>query len=241
MAKIFLNSHPRTGMTVLGNFLRLAYKRNDDPRYGEYANRENFFIWSHTPIALLASFPDIYQITIIRHPLQTVASLAAKLDSGVGIDIHDQQIRYYNPNKDIYKNIEEYIDYTLETISDEYLSYLDNTAVNINNLIPFTFEQVTNKIEYVLNFIDNEIKEECVRFTTKEIKEITDRHYDKWKLEDEMLPTSARRNPGENKSEMYFKFLKTYQTHNRYNNIIKSYNIVIDMINKKQEKNIYEL
>lgn len=235
MTKILLNSYPRTGMSVLNNLLRVAYNRNEIEEYGEYSNRDSFFIWSHTPVTLLAKFNDINQITIIRQPLDAISSLAAKLDSGIGLDVHDNQISYYNPHKENFESIALYIDHTVETMTDEYLSYLENCTNNIDNLIPFTFEQVVNEPKFVLDLITKTVGGNFLSLSDQEIKGINDFVYAKWEEEDSLLPTSAKRNPVSEKSEFYYQFKIYLSLSKKLKDLNDAYEFAIYKIKQRQK------
>jgi hypothetical protein len=90
MPKIVINSNPRTGISRLLEFVRIAYNRTNKKDYGEYSNRKDFVIWTHVPVMLLSNFDDILQITIVRNPDEVIPSICDKLDSGIGLDVHDK-------------------------------------------------------------------------------------------------------------------------------------------------------
>jgi hypothetical protein len=230
MPKIVINSNPRTGISRLLEFVRIAYNRTNKKDYGEYSNRKDFVIWTHVPVMLLSNFDDILQITIVRNPDDVIASICNKLDSGVGLDVHDNQIAYHNPNLNLFKDRSEYISHTVNSASLEYLSYLENIKNNFDNLLVFSFEQITQDIDLVINKIAQYFNEEYKSFTKEETLKITDIVHEKWKREEHKLFLLSNRGPIQTKSKSYYEFKKCFIDTEIRNQLYKSYNEILKQI-----------
>ena len=238
MAKILLNSYPRTGMSFLGNLLRVAFKRNLSDEYGEYSNREDFFLWSHTPVMLLGKFDGIAQITIVRDPIEVIPSLAAKLDSGIGLSVHDSQITYHNPHKESFESYEEYVQHTITSMSDEFLSYLENTLNNFDDLIVVSFDDVVNDTKKTIDFIMDSVKQDFTELSESEILIINDIYYNQCQEEDESIPVAARRMPVTEKPQEYYDFKDALLKSDKIDKLVDAYGKIQERIILKQSNGI---
>jgi hypothetical protein len=230
MPRIIINSNPRTGMSRLLEFARIAYNRTNNKKFGEYSNRKDFIIWTHVPFMLLSEFKDVLQITIVRNPDDVIPSICDKLDSGVGLDVHDNQITYHNPNSNLFQSRSEYLSHSVNSASLEYLSYLDNIKNNFNNILVFSFEQVINNIELVIDTIAKSFDEEYKSFTKEQVLEIDDLIHKKWKTEENENLLKSNRGPSTNKSESYYNFKETFINSEIRNELQKSYTDVLKQI-----------
>ena len=230
MPRIIINSNPRTGMSRLLEFLRIAYNRTDQKKFGEYSNRKDFIIWTHVPFMLLSEFKDVLQITIVRDPDEVIPSICDKLDSGVGLDVHDNQITYHNPNSDLFQTRSEYVSNSVNSASLEYLSYLDNIKNNFNNILVFSFEQIIDNIELVIDAIAKSFNEEYKGFTKEQVLEIDDLIHEKWKTEEGENLLRSNRGPSTKKPESYHNFKETFINSEIRNELQKSYTDILKQI-----------
>jgi hypothetical protein len=230
MPRLIINSNPRTGIARLLEFIRIAYDRTNKKEYGEYSNRKDFVIWTHVPFMLLSEFKDILQITIVRNPDEVIPSICDKLDSGVGLDVHDNQITYHNPNSDLFQNRSEYVSHSVNSASLEYLSYLDNIKNNFNNILVFSFEQVVNDIELVIDTIAKYFDQEYKSFTKEEVLRINDLIHEKWKTEEGKNFLRSNRGPSTSKPESYYNFKETFINSEIRNELQKSYMDILKQI-----------
>jgi hypothetical protein len=230
MPRIIINSNPRTGIARLLEFVRIAYNRTNKKEYGEYSNRKDFVVWTHVPFMLLSEFKDVLQITIVRNPDEVIPSICNKLDSGVGLDVHDNQITYHNPNLDLFESHSEYVSHSVNSASLEYLSYLDNTKNNFNNILVFSFEQVINNIELVIDTIAKHFDEKYKSFTKEEILQIDSLIHEKWKTEEGENLLKSNRGPTISKSESYYNFKETFINSEIRNELQKSYTDILKQI-----------
>jgi len=217
-------------MSRLLEFVRIAYNRTDQKKFGEYSNRKDFVIWTHVPFMLLSEFKDVLQITIVRDPDEVIPSICDKLDSGVGLDVHDNQITYHNPNSDLFQTRSEYVSNSVNSASLEYLSYLDNIKNNFNNILVFSFEQVINNIELVIDAIAKSFNEEYKSFTKEQVLEIDNLIHEKWKTEEGENLLRSNRGPSTNKPESYYNFKETFINSEIRNELQKSYTDILKQI-----------
>lgn len=230
MIKIVINSHPRTGISRLLEYIRISYDRTNKKEYGEYSNKKDFLLWTHIPVMLLSKFDDIKQITIIRHPDDVIPSVCDKLDSGVGLDVHDGQITYHNTNDNLFNTKEDYIAHTVNNASMEYLSYLENTIFNFNNLTVFTFEDVINNIDIVIDKISSYFNDDHIKFNKDMVYILDKQIHDKWKEEEKQFLIRANRGPKLDKPESYYKFKKEFLSNPLRDEILEKYKTLISMI-----------
>jgi hypothetical protein len=134
---IYVNSHPRSASTYMVRLLQTRYG------YWEKLNDHLLApIWKeHFQQILLAQIPDTLQITLVRDPIDCLASSTIK-DIGDFVDVT------FSDSKNFYDS------YFKNKIA-VYNEYLDNTISNSSNLMPISFESVTSNIQNVVEKIDN--------------------------------------------------------------------------------------
>jgi len=234
--KILLNSSPRTGMARLLQYLRIVYKRTDlvnNGEYGEYSNRKDFILWAHSPITILAIFKDVLQITIIRNPDEVIPSICDKIYSGVGLDVYDNTQSKSKINFDLYEDITEYMNQSVYSTSLEYMSYLDNTINNFENLLVFSFYDIVNNVDFIIDTICSKIDEKYLPINKNIIEEIDKVTHERWQLEEKDGYERANRGPVKTKSEEYYKFKDIFLNNDLRPQLLEKYNFLINKINEK--------
>jgi hypothetical protein len=147
--KILVNSSPRSGTAWLQYVLykhKIALLKHVE--YGGNIYADSFILRVHTPVALLAKFDGITQTTILRDPVDLIPSVITKIMSGLGNSIVSGIAQPHEYN---YVSIDRLI---MEHFY-VYKNYAYGIEKNINNLKPFTFEQVTSDIQYVVKSLLN--------------------------------------------------------------------------------------
>jgi hypothetical protein len=230
MLKLVINSHPRTGISRLLEYLRISYNRTEKVEYGEYSNRDNFILWTHIPVMLLSNFNDIKQITIIRNPDDVIPSICDKLDSGIGLDVHDGQRTYHNSNLDLFEDKNKYLQHTVNASCLEYLSYLDNTINNFNNLLVFSFEDIIYNIDLIVNKVSSFFNEPNILLSKTFIIETDPIIHNKWRQEEGDLFFRSNRGPREIKPESYYEFKTIFLSHPLRNELVSKYQTLINQI-----------
>lgn len=143
MNKIVLNSAPRTGLAWMQFFLSESMQRMPNK---ENILQDNFIIRSHTPVMLLGKFDEITQCFVLRNPFDLIPSIVTKTMGGYGFTINNGKSM---PNENLNNNIKLLVSAQF----DQYLSYSTSAIKNIDNIKPFTFEQITTDIDFVTKSI----------------------------------------------------------------------------------------
>lgn len=140
--KILLNSYPRTGTTYLINMLRwTAMHHLDQNRDGEYSNQPEWIIKSHEPILLLSSIPGVSQVTILRDPIDTIASNMFRHTSGLNSNSIWGHTGVSNENKTQNYNDPRFLDGLNQSVA-KWKEYADNTIKNRENLEIISFDDM---------------------------------------------------------------------------------------------------
>lgn len=144
-----INSAPRSATTWLQFILyhhKITSLNINNIKYGPDIYSPAFIIRSHVPVTLLAKFDDITQTTILRDPLDLIPSIITKTAGG----LRDSVVSGIpQPIERDYANLES-------LIIDKFIvykNYAHGIEKNIKNLKPFTFDQVTLNIEYVVKHL----------------------------------------------------------------------------------------
>ena len=144
-----INSAPRSATTWLQFILyhhKITSLNINNIKYGPDIYSPAFIIRSHVPVTLLAKFDDITQTTILRDPLDLIPSIVTKTAGG----LRDSVISGIpQPIERDYASLESLI---IDKFS-VYKNYAHGIEKNIKNLKPFTFDQVTLNIEYVVKHL----------------------------------------------------------------------------------------
>jgi len=147
--RILINSAPRSATTWLQFILyhhKITSFNINNIKYGPDIYSPAFIIRSHVPVTLLAKFDDITQTTILRDPLDLIPSIITKTAGG----LRDSVVSGIpQPIERDYANLES-------LIIDKFIvykNYAHGIEKNIKNLKPFTFDQVTLNIEYVVKHL----------------------------------------------------------------------------------------
>jgi hypothetical protein len=141
--RILINSSPRSGHAWL-QFILAHYKGNDSNIDLGDIGGDQFIVRANTPIMLLASFKDITQTIILRNPTQLIPSIVTKTMGGLGQTVTSGVAMPHE-----YNNLP-----SLDALIDEQFNVFRRYAIgieeNIERLKPFTFEQVTEDISFVV-------------------------------------------------------------------------------------------
>jgi hypothetical protein len=121
---------------------------------GEWAHDNSFIKVAHEPLLFLANFDDIYQINILREPVDCISSQVFKSAYGFGgstivgrPEIVDGNMEFFRTKKN------EFLEESMYQESKMWMGYTYGATKNIAKVIPFTFEQVTQKPAEVLEAI----------------------------------------------------------------------------------------
>lgn len=174
MHKIVVNTMPRSASTFFLDFLRDMYFHNDhdhiNPREsGHWTQKDSWVVGAHDPLLFYANFDNILQTISLRSPIENIASSIHKTSFGFGQstvigkpDIVEDHI------KKIMNNKEAWLQEAMYQESMMWEGYALNSIKNIDKIVPFTFEQVTQNLPIVLKNIHALVdKSEPARFRTQ--------------------------------------------------------------------------
>lgn len=147
---------PRTGGFYFFDLIREMYghgrRDNSDPRIaGEWSQTDNWVILCHEPLLFRSELPGVTMTTVLRHPVDAIASQILKTSYGFGNatiagrpEIVEGNMAFFRDQK------EEYIRESMYQESRMWEGYTYGTMIAIDRIVPFTFEQVTEDLPNVL-------------------------------------------------------------------------------------------
>lgn len=148
--RILVNSNPRTGTTYLINMLRWSANHHlDRNRNGEYSNQEEWIIKSHEPLLILANIPGVSQITIVRDPIDTIASNMFRHTSGLNSNSIWGHTGVSNENKTKDYNNPRFLDGLNQSVA-KWKEYTENTVSNKHNVTAILFEDLISNTPNIL-------------------------------------------------------------------------------------------
>jgi hypothetical protein len=223
MHKIILNSAPRTGLAWL-QFVLSEAAMSDRSINDANVLLDNFIIRNHIPVMLLAKFEDIKQCFVLRNPIDLIPSIVTKTMGGFGTNV----IGGINMPHE-YNNVD--IDMFVNNQFEEYERYAECLLKNIDNIIPLTFEQITNDISFVTkNVIGNEISNQMIPDLIIKAKNSINMHDKGHAGFNNFLPTDE-------KPKVYYEIKDKVLAHHKLNYISFIYSSVhkqiIDLQNKR--------
>jgi hypothetical protein len=161
MYKILLNSPPRSGSAFLFSAARAMYshdKRDDLDHMvsGEWHQTDNWIISAHEPVLFRGVVPDITMTTVLRDPIDTISSQILKSTYGFSNRTIAGKQEIVDAHMDFLKNKqEEYLQESLYQECRMWSGYTYGAMLAIDRIVPYTFEQVTQKTPGVLSTLYN--------------------------------------------------------------------------------------
>ena len=156
MHRIAIVAPPRSATTTMFNHVRDSFLHTDfdaaQPREaGEWSQRDSWVIVSHEPIMLLADIESVVVSTIVRNPVDFLASIITKHAYGFGDativgrpEIVEEHMRRIRDNKD------KWIEEEIHQESLMWEGYTHHANRRVDKIYPFTFEQVSSQILTVI-------------------------------------------------------------------------------------------
>lgn len=157
MYKILINAPPRSGSAFLFTAARAMYSHDirDDLDHmvsGEWHQSDNWITIGHEPILFRGIIPDVTMTTVLRDPIDTISSQILKSTYGFSNrtiagkqEIIDAHMEFLNDNQ------EEYLQESLYQECRMWSGYTYGAMLAIDRIVPYTFEQVTQKTPEVLS------------------------------------------------------------------------------------------
>lgn len=140
---------PRTAGSFLFDILREAYGHNkrdsQDPRKaGEWHQSDSWIILTHEPILFRSTIENVSMITILRNPVEAIASQVFKTVSGFSQKTIAGRPEIVSENISFFQNNEKsFINESIYQECKMWEGYVYGALLSIDNIIPLTFEQVT--------------------------------------------------------------------------------------------------
>lgn len=246
MHRVLIVAPPRSATTTMFNHVRDSFFHTDydsaDPREaGEWSQRDSWVIVSHEPILLLADIDSTVTSTVVRNPIDFLASIITKHAYGFGDativgrpEIVEEHMRRIIENKDAW--LEEEI----HQESMMWEGYTSHTNKRVGSIIPFTFEQVTNNILTVIQNIHEETAKidpnrGPVRLRTPEEIAETEAEWRKQQLKDINQSSGATNGFPIEKPAEYYEIKDAIVKFDRVKRLIDLYDDTIDKIHTRQK------
>ena len=163
MPKIAITTMPRSGSSYYAKLLRMMYTEVNPgrSREGEWSQDDSWVIKVHEPILLLANVPEMVQTMILRNPVDNVASIVNKSSYGFGASTIIGRPEIVEDNiKRLLDDKQKWINEAIFQELHMWMGYTYNMMKNIDNIIPYTFEQLVEKENEVLTSFTYEIGQE---------------------------------------------------------------------------------
>lgn len=220
MNKIILNSAPRTGLAWFNFFLAEASGNTKD-LYNPSLLKDEFIIRSHSPVMLLANFKDIKQCFVLRNPIDLISSIITKTMGGYGTNVNGG---LNMPHENNSSNLSLLIDAQFE----QYAAYSKCLLQNIENILPFTFEQITTNISLVSQKVVD------VAINNSQIETLKKKAMTKIIMHDKGHPGYNNFLPVDKKPDIYYKINSLVSNRSDLGEMIDIYNKTHKVINEFQ-------
>jgi hypothetical protein len=196
-------------------------------RLGEIGDGD-FVIRSNVPLMLLGKFDDMVQTTVLRSPFDIIPSIITKTVGGIGGVVSAGVALPPETNKII--SIEHHIDSQYYV----YEAWCYGIMKNIDNLLPFTFEQVTQDIEYVLKSIFNKFDIDHKNISNNDLDRLIGVAKNKIRQHDKGHPGYNNAVPVIKKPDAYYEIQEELKKFRKNKELNEMYNECKLLIEKKQ-------
>ena len=193
---------------------------------GEIDNQ--FIVRENVPVTLLAKFPDVIQTTILRSPIEIIPSVVTKTIGGFG---NTRTLGVSMPHEN---NVLPSLDQLINGEFNVYKRWAGSIVKNIENLEAFTFDQVCNNPEFVVdNIMSNfqyeyfKVKNTNLSILLKEARQGISQH-------DKGNPGFNNPLPIEKKPDIYYEALDIVKNHKRLQESTELFELAKYEIYKKQ-------
>lgn len=170
--KVIINAPPRSGTAYFLFLIEYTFNQlfNIDNEHSPDIYRST--LRSHNPEMLLATFPKTtLQTSIIRNPLDLIPSIVTKTIGGLGNTV---SLGKAMPHElDLIPPNDEFILGQIQV----YSKYLEFALKNIDNLTLFTFEQITQEPDFVMDKILNKLNiSKRIEYSLFELLNLADKY-----------------------------------------------------------------
>ena len=226
--RILINASPRSGHAWLQYLLFNSLKNSDGVNLGDATN--NFIIRSNSPVILNGRFDDILQVTILRNPMEIIPSIVTKTMGGLGNTVTSGIAM---PHEMLEPPSLRNLVYDQFTI---YSLWVENIVNNLDKVMPFTFEQVTQDTEFVMDSIMDNFDVDYNLVLNKNIP---------LSIEDAKIKISQHNKgeigfnnpvPVDRKPDVYYRLKEIVENHKRLDATVRLYNDSCKLIKDAQSK-----
>lgn len=225
--KILINSAPRSGHAWLQYLLLKSVNFDNNISMGEIDNQ--FIIRENVPVALLSNFSDIKQCTILRNPLEIIPSVVTKTIGGFG-NTRTMSVSMPHENNNL-PSLKELIDGEFNV----YKRWSGSIVKNIKNLEAFTFDQVCNNPEFVVDDVMSNFEYEYFKVKNINMEQLLREARQGITQHDKGDPGFNNPLPINKKPDIYYEALNIVENHIRIEESFKLFELAKNEIIKKQE------
>lgn len=225
--RIIINSCPRSAhawlQTVLMNSL------NRDPKISFDDIEDQFITRANTPAMLLGKFDNAIQTTILRSPDQIIPSVVTKTMGGLG---GTTTVGVAMPHEHMGKlELNNLINHQFTV----YKRWVDGVVQNIDNLYPFTFDQVTSDIEFVVQSIMDNFDVEYYLYSNDELPELLDKINKQIRIHDKGDVGYNNATPVAKKPKVYYDAVDIVKNNKLLPLAMEIYNDAVKKIYERQK------
>lgn len=225
--RISINSAPRSGHAWLQSVLMNSTGRKPEISHDDVADQ--FIIRSNTPVMLLANFENVIQTTILRDPASIIPSIVTKTMGGLG---STTTVGVAMPHEHMGKlELKNLITHQFSV----YKRWVDGITNNIDNLMPFTFEQITTDIEFCTRSILDNFDIDYYLYSNDEIPELIEKVQKQIKIHDKGDVGYNNAIPVEKKPDVYYEAVDIINSHKFLPAAMDLYSSAVKKIYKRQE------
>lgn len=224
--RVLINSAPRSGHAWLQYLLVKSTNFDESVSMGEI--HDKFIVRENVPVALLSNFTDIVQATILRDPLGIIPSVVTKTMGGFG-NTRTLGVSMPHENNNL-PSLEELVNGEFNV----YKRWAGSITRNIENLEAFTFDQVCNNPEFVVDKIMSRFESDYFRVTNNNMSHLLKEARVGISQHDKGDPGFNNPLPVEKKPEVYYEALQIVKNHKRLSEANDLFELAKEAIHKKQ-------
>jgi hypothetical protein len=224
--RVLINSAPRSGHAWLQYLLLKSVNFDNNISMGEI--HDQFIIRENVPVTLLAKFPDVVQTTVLRSPLEIIPSVVTKTIGGFG---NTRTMGVSMPHEN---NSLPSLDQLIDGEFNVYKRWSGSIIKNIKELEAFTFEQVCENPEFVVDRIMSKFDYKYNKVNNTKLDELIKEARMGISQHDKGSPGFNNPLPIEKKPDIYYEALDIVKNHKRLEESIDLFNLAKIEIYKNQ-------
>lgn len=224
--RVLINSAPRSGHAWLQYLLLKSVNFDNNISMGEI--HDQFIVRENVPVTLLSKFPDIIQTTILRSPIEIIPSVVTKTIGGFG-NTRTLGVSMPHENNEL-PSLEQLIDGEFNV----YKRWSGSIIKNIKELEAFTFDQVSEDPEFVVDKIMSKFDYKYFKIKNINLEELVKEARMGISQHDKGDPGFNNPLPIEKKPDIYYEALNIVKNHKRMEEAISLFDSAKNEIYKNQ-------